>query len=347
MRGMAIDPDPRVAQTAHSATWDGPTPTISVLISTFRRPQYLAELIVALEAQSLATDQFEVVLVDNGSNDSTWTTLADLVAATPLRLCVAQVAENRGPASGRNAAVVLARSELVAFTDDDCLPESGWVAAMLEALRNEARIAQGRTEPVPGPTDLWDHTIAVRTKTNLFETCNLGYRRDDVIAAGGLTALAGFRAGRGGQPFGGEDTLLGWSIVRSTGAEVAFASDAVVQHRIEPRNFRGWLHVKAGTWIFIALVENVPELRDDMVLRVFLNRRSASFDAAVIALVASVVFRTPVFLLAGVPYLWQLLPQHRGGLRRWLRRLPGTILGDAAIAWSLLRGSIRHRRIVL
>lgn len=347
MRGMAIEPDPRVAQSAQSAAWLGSTPEISVLISTFRRPQYLTELVAALEAQSLPRGRFEVVLVDNGSHDTTWETLAGLVGATPLRLCVAQVAENQGPASGRNAAVHLARAELVAFTDDDCLPEPGWVEAMLTSLRDDARIVQGRTEPVPGPTELWDHTIAVRTKTDLFETCNLGYRRDDVVAAGGFTALAGFRAGRGGQPFGGEDTLLGWSIVRATGAEVAFASDAVVQHRIEPRNFRGWLHVKAGTWIFITLVENVPELRRGMFLRIFLNRRSASFDAAVIALIASVVFRTPVFLVACVPYAWQLLPRRRGGLRRWIRRLPGTILGDAAIAWSLLRGSIRHQRIVL
>ena len=347
MRGMPLEPAPVVAQRATSATWDGPAPAISVLCSTFRRPHYLAELIAALEAQTMATANFEVVIVDNGSSDDTWETLRARIGSTPLRMCVAQVAENKGPASGRNAAAFLARAPLFAFTDDDCLPEPHWVAAMYGALAGGAVVVQGHTEPVPGPTNLWDHTIAVRFETGLFETCNVGYRRDDVLAAGGFRALPGYRGGRGGQPFGGEDTLLGWHIVRATGSPPVFADDALVRHRIEPRTYRGWLHAKSGIWIFVALLAHVPELRRRMFMHWFLNKRTAMFDLGALSVVFAVALRSYVPLVFVVPYLWALLPHQSRGIRRWVRRLPGTVVGDAVVAWSLWQASLRHRRVVL
>jgi hypothetical protein len=240
----------------------------------------------------------------------------------------------------------VARAPLFAFTDDDCLPEPNWVRAMLTALRG-ATIVQGHTEPVAGPTKLWDHTIAVRSETGLFETCNVGYHRDDVIAAGGFQALPGYRGGRGGQPFGGEDTLLGWHIVRATGATPVFATDALVRHRIEPRTYRGWLHAKSGIWIFVALLAHVPELRKRMFLHWFLNKRTAAFDLAVVGLLIALGLRTYVAIALAVPYAWMLLPHKTRGMRRWLRRLPGTVIGDAAVALSLWRTSVRNRRLVL
>ena len=346
IRRMALDPAPVIAQSVQSASWPGLSPELSILISTFRRSHYLGELIQALERQTLATANFEVVLVDNGSGDDTWTVLRDAVANTPLRLCVAQVAENKGPSSGRNAAASLARAPLVAFTDDDCLPEPEWALAMRAAL-GESRIVQGHTEPVPAATNLWDHTIAVRVETGLFETCNLGYRRDDVINAGGFKPLAGYRAGRGGQPFGGEDTMLGWNIVRAHDARVAFATDALVRHRIEPRDYRGWLHAKAGISIFVALLAHVPELRRRMFLRVFLNARTAAFDLAVVSIVVALATRSYVVAVLAVPYLWHLVPKRTRALRRWAQRLPGMVISDVVVAWSLMRASVRHRRLVL
>ena len=77
---------------------------------------------------------------------------------------------------------------------------------------------------------------------------------------------------------GGEDTLLGWHIVRATGSPPVFADDALVRHRIEPRTYRGWLHAKSGIWIFVALLAHVPELRRRMFMHWFLNKRTAMFD---------------------------------------------------------------------
>lgn len=344
---MALDPEPLIAEVADSAHYAGAAPTISVLISTFRRPHYLPELLDCLEAQALDPAQFEVVVVDNASHDATWAALQARAASTPLAFRAGRVEVNGGPATGRNAALSLARADVVAFTDDDTLPEPGWVASMLAALRAGPHLVQGRTEPAPGTRGAWDHTVAVRANTPFFETCNIGYRRDELIAAGGFRPLEGYRAGRGGTPFGGEDTVVGWDVLRAANADPAFANDAVVRHRIEPRDYKGWLHVKKGMAIFPALIANVPEMRRFMFLRYFFSARSASFDLALVALALALALRAPLALIGVAPYLVMLAPRRRGGLRNWARRLGRIVLGDVNAAWSLLKGSIRYRRVVL
>lgn len=345
---MATLGEPNIAEVAQSATWSTTQPDISVLISTFRRPHYLPGLTATLQAQDFDPSRFEIVIADNASNDDTWNALQDFTRTTNLAVQVVRVSENHGPATGRNAALSAARANWVLFTDDDCLPEPQWVRAAHDAFASGARIVQGRTEPETGVTrTLWDHTIAVHHVTLLFETCNLAYWREDVVEAGGFRPLPGYRAGRGGVPFGGEDTVLGWNIMRSTGTTVVFGTDAVVHHRIEPRDYSGWLKVRHGMGIFPALIRNVPELRHQFFLRLFFSKRSAAFDLAIVALVAAVASRSPLPLVAVIPYLVTIAPRRGGSRSVWARRLVPMTVGDAAALWSLIRGSVRHRRVLL
>jgi glycosyltransferase involved in cell wall biosynthesis len=335
-----------IVETATSASWDQATADYSVLVSTFRRPHYLAGLFDSIEAQDFGLGRFEVIVADNASGDTTWEILRARAEASALPVCVARVAANEGPSSGRNAAASLARAPVVLFSDDDCLLEPQWVREMARAFDDGARLVQGRTAPTNEPRTTWDHTIDIRGTTALFETCNVGYRRDDVVAAGGFHALPDYQPGRGGAPFGGEDTMLGWEIVRATGESVTFAPDAVVHHRIEPRDYQGWLRFRRGAGIFPALLRAVPELRRDMFLRVFLSARSAAFDLAVLSVVVAVLTRRVIPLAGLLPYLTMLAPRRRG-LRRWARLVGLYVRGDAATAWSLARNSLRQRRLVL
>ncbi|MEY2418905.1 MAG: hypothetical protein QOG90_1585 [Actinomycetota bacterium] len=334
-----------VVDIATSAPWSTAQPELSVVVSTYRRPHYLPGLLAAFEAQE-ARERIEVIIVDNGSGDSTWATLVDHVKVTRVAMCAARIEDNHGPAPGRNAAVQLARAPLLAFTDDDCLPHPQWARRMLEGLQSGARVIQGRTEPEAGvPRGPWDHTMTIRRPTELFETCNVAYRREDVVAAGGFRPLPSYRFN--GKPFGGEDTMLGRDILRATRSELVFDADAVVEHRIEPRSYRKWLKVMNGTSIFPALVASVPEVRDSLFLRVFLTSRTAAFDLGVLSVVGAGVSRTWVPLVGVVPYAWKLAPRRRRGLRGWATRLVPLVIGDGAMALSLWRGSIRYRRLVL
>jgi glycosyltransferase involved in cell wall biosynthesis len=334
-----------VVETVTSERWATAQPQLSIVVSTYRRPRYLPGLLDALDAQD-AGDHIEVIIIDNGSGDETWAALSARAQRTPLALCAARIEHNNGPAPGRNAAVQLARAPFLAFTDDDCIPHRAWAARMLAGLAGGERAIQGRTEPEAGvPRGPWDHTMTVRRPTELFETCNIAYRREDVIAAGGFRQLPGYIFN--GKPFGGEDTMLGFDILRATGSELVFDAEAVVEHRIEPRSYRKWLKVRNGTSIFPALVRSVPEVRASLFLRIFLTARSAAFDLAVLSLVAAGVARTWWPLVGLLPYLWKLAPRRGQNLRGWAKRLIPLVIGDGATAFSLWRGSVRYRRPVL
>src|SRR4051794_20362988 len=110
----------------------------AVVVSTYNRAGYLRDLTKCLDAQTLPRDQFDVVIVDNGSTDETPT-----LGVTTLRLD-----ENRGPGGGRNAGVARTDAPIVVFTDDDCLPSPNWLARLLPAFDDpDVVVAQGRVDP--------------------------------------------------------------------------------------------------------------------------------------------------------------------------------------------------------
>ncbi|HEY2557514.1 MAG TPA: glycosyltransferase family 2 protein, partial [Diaminobutyricibacter sp.] len=122
-------------------------PAISVVVATHNRAGLLPRLVAALEAQE-PCGPFEVVVVDDGSTDETFTVLEDLARVTPLDLVPVRMTRNGGPAAARNAGWQRARAPLVAFTDDDCTPQPGWLARLLDDL-DRFDVVQGRTVPDP------------------------------------------------------------------------------------------------------------------------------------------------------------------------------------------------------
>jgi glycosyltransferase involved in cell wall biosynthesis len=103
---------------------------VSVVVPTCRRPGPLARALEALCAQTHPKEAFEVIVVDNA--DGADAVAAPFAARLPLRLVTEA---RRGPAAARNAGARVARAAHLAFLDDDCRPEPGWVAALADALR--------------------------------------------------------------------------------------------------------------------------------------------------------------------------------------------------------------------
>src|SRR5690606_16000799 len=177
---------------------------------------------------------FEAVLVDTGSADGTGEVLAELTRDDP-RFRVLRLDANRGPARARNLAWRSTERPWVAFTDDDCIPEPGWLAALLEAGRT-AEIVQGRTVPVEQPTGTrpgwFDRSQNIRRWTGRYQTCNLLVRRDWLDRLDGFVET--FRIAMG------EDTDFGLR-AEAAGARTAYADDAVVRHHVWPSGFRQFL----------------------------------------------------------------------------------------------------------
>ena len=118
--------------------------TISVVIPTHERPAALHTCLAALAAQTLGSDRFEVVVVDDGGSVE----LADIVDRHQgsLRISLSR-RPHAGPAAARNTGAELAQGKVLAFTDDDCIPDPNWLAVIATAVeRCPGCIVGGRTE---------------------------------------------------------------------------------------------------------------------------------------------------------------------------------------------------------
>jgi hypothetical protein len=202
-------------------------PAVSVVVATRDRPARLAALLAGLRRQRLpAGEGFEVVVVDDGSGPDTVAELEAEAAAGRLDLSVLREEAPRGPGAARNRGWRAARAGLVAFTDDDCVPDPGWLAGGLAAHRRvpEAMV-QGRTEPEPA--ELHHGGPLARTLRSVelgpqYPTANMFYPREL------LEELSGFDEGFGLRP-GGEDTDLAWRAIE-LGRPAVLAPDALVHH---------------------------------------------------------------------------------------------------------------------
>ena len=162
-------------------------PRWSVVIPTFDRVETLAVCLSRLApgAQTLAPDQYEVIVTDDGRRDATRTLLA---LKFPWARWVAGPA--RGPAANRNNGAAVAKGEWLVFTDDDTVPSREWLAAYaaVNASHPEADALEGRTTCAVGfGTPMY--YAPVNETGGLFWSCNIAVR------AGRFREIGGFDEG--------------------------------------------------------------------------------------------------------------------------------------------------------
>jgi lipopolysaccharide/colanic/teichoic acid biosynthesis glycosyltransferase/GT2 family glycosyltransferase len=83
--------------------------------------------------QTISKDQYEIVVVDDGSTDKT-PDIAEQFPITYLR------EENQGPAMARNLGARVAKGEIVLFTDSDCVPAPDWIEKMLIPFKADSEV---------------------------------------------------------------------------------------------------------------------------------------------------------------------------------------------------------------
>jgi GT2 family glycosyltransferase len=126
------------------------TPQLSVIMSTYNRGELLYDAVRSVLAQRpTITPPFELIVVDNNSNDGT-REIVQRFADVDAR--VRYVFESQqGLAYARNAGIRKAHAPLIAFTDDDVRADRDWVASIVRAFREH-----GEAYMVGGPVlPLW------------------------------------------------------------------------------------------------------------------------------------------------------------------------------------------------
>jgi GT2 family glycosyltransferase len=200
-------------------------PQISVIIPTRARPGDLARCLESLapERQGIVAADAEFIVTD----DMRGNTAEELVRAKFPWVRWTQ-GPARGPAANRNHAARIAAGEWVAFIDDDCIADAGWLRALLAlAGRPGLDVIEGRTEMPVEVQHPFTHGVENLTG-GVFWSCNLAVRKERFLALGGFDEE--FL-----QPFG-EDMEFAWRMRRAS-LVTTFAPEVLVIH---PPRYHGW-----------------------------------------------------------------------------------------------------------
>lgn len=160
---------------------------VSVVIPTYRRLTLLKECLRRLDEQTLAKQDYEIIVVDDGPSEEVMRYVAELGMQRPFpEVRYACTAGRQGPAAGRNIGWRRARSPVVAFLDDDCLPEPSWLAEGLKPFAWKADAVTGRVI-VPVGKHPTDYELCIsRLETCEFLTANCLCRKPVLEELGGF-----------------------------------------------------------------------------------------------------------------------------------------------------------------
>ena len=236
----------------------GRRPTVSVVVCSHDRPDYVRACMESLANQTVGADGFEIVLVDSGSPPS--------VAAELLR--IAEIAPNTrlvrvddsGVSLARNEGARAATGDYVAYIDDDAMAEPDWIEQIQHVLAEQecrpavlgGRVLPVWESPLPGwwPASLRgvlsiiEHEGAGEYRTDAVPSTlepygvNMVLKRDAMLRIGGFAEALG-RMGLVLQS--DEEVQLAWRL-QDAGYSAIYDSRVVVRHSIQAARFNAeWL----------------------------------------------------------------------------------------------------------
>jgi len=235
-----------------------PRPELSVVVCTRNGEHRLAGVLSCLGRQSLDQSRYEVIVVDDGSEDQT------AAVARSFGAHVVTLRPSRGLAAARNAGAEAAAADIIAFTDDDCEPAPDWLESLAAAFTRGSpdgvsgqvvarcenpwllRYLESRNPVAPMSLDVLRSAGAgarlrryLRSVSGVGELlqdgaelysvvgANMALRRELIFELGGFDEAIDF----GGE----EEELCRRAHARPGGALFRYEPAAVVAHRFEPQ----------------------------------------------------------------------------------------------------------------
>ncbi len=201
-------------------------PLVSVIVPVFNDAEGIERCLRALENQSYSKRSYEVIVVDNGSDES----IEPVVAA--FGQARASHEARSGSYAARNKGIELAKGQIVAFTDADCIPAADWIELGVAAL---AQMPQFQL--VAGRVEIFARDASHPTAVELYEMRS-ALLQQEYVEVGGFAATANLfthkavieRVG----PFDAELRSGGdaeWSRrARSAGYRLTYVDDIRVAH---------------------------------------------------------------------------------------------------------------------
>lgn len=208
---------------------------VSVIVVTYNRSVLLDHCLKSLSDQTFSKDMFEVIVINDGSSDNTGLVTESYFHSLNLQY---YYQEHGGIGTARNFGIKKAKSELVAFIDDDCFAAKSWLKELLRFNSTKISAAGGKIK-VYKPRNLFEEFIdkndfsqnwqPTSSQPPFLATANSIFKKDIIEKIGGFDPS-----------FSGEEDLdLGWRLFFNED-RFEYLPRAVIYH-VSPRNLFHYL----------------------------------------------------------------------------------------------------------
>lgn len=215
---------------------------VSVVVAARNEVKRLPKLLECIEAQDYPSDLYEVIIIDNDSDDGTYELLQEQSKNFP-NLKVLTTKERKSGYKNKKAALCLgiecAEGEIILTTDADCLMDLKWVSTMVGYFSNEVGMVAGFSGVIYDKSVFWRlqaldflQLMAADQGTlnlGIAWACsgqNLAFRKSLFQKVGGYKEII--------NRVGGDDSLFMQVIKKGTKTKIVFASDSSAWVENEP-----------------------------------------------------------------------------------------------------------------
>ena len=220
---------------------------ISVIICSYNREKYIAGALHSLVAQSFAREAFEVLVVDNNSQDNTESVCRQMIAAHPQYHIRYITEKQQGASFARNTGADQAQGKLLVFMDDDAVAEPDFLMNIARFHQRHPEVAGfgGRIIPryIPAEPRWMSHWVAslvgnfdYAPEVTEFSFSRYPLESNMVVTAEAFRAVSGFSTVlpgvQGTLRIGGEGKDF-FMRLKAKGYRIFYVPDLVVHHVVE------------------------------------------------------------------------------------------------------------------
>lgn len=234
-------------------------PEIAAIICTYNRDQYLGAAIDSLLVQDY--DNFEIIIVDNASNDRTREVVESRLSHPKLKYIYEPVI---GLSVARNTGAKATNAPIIAYLDDDAVASPQWLKVLVTAYRNNEKLAiaggkvtliwpEGINPPLwispdlaagLGAYDLGDQVVDINHPNLTPRGLNYSLRQTFLEQFGGFDA----NLGRIGKKLLSNEELYMTELAIQKGWQVAYLPDALVAHNVAPERLKPSWFLSRSWW---------------------------------------------------------------------------------------------------
>jgi len=205
---------------------------ISIIVPTYNRKIFLENCLKSLFNQTYPKNQYEIIVVDDGSTDGTREMIKRLKTDSNLRYFYQ---ENQGPAAARNLGIKNAKGKIIAFIDSDCLAFPDWLRIIALSFKKPAKAVGGIGGPSVArfyPQNLiaridqailnyFIHKFKKGKEVFFLPTSNLSFKKEIFTVIGDFDLSFNREAG--------EDTEFAWRL-KKNGYKLIYEPKMRVEH---------------------------------------------------------------------------------------------------------------------